>query len=70
MAGFNHKLLLNLRDSKGWSRREVMLKLYDAGIEISEETLASWEKGDTVPDADKLGTLSKMFGVAIETLVK
>ena len=70
MAGFKHELLLKLRESKAWSRREMMLKLHDAGVDTTEETLASWEKGETVPDADKLGPISRVLGVQIDTLVR
>ena len=66
MAAFNHQLMAKLREKLGLSRREVILKLHDLGVDIAENTVANWEEGATVPDADMLLPLGKVFGVKAE----
>ena len=70
MSDFNHKLLLKLREEKGWSRREVMLKLHEIGVSITEGTLENWETDQTTPDIEKVVPLAKMLGTTAEALMK
>ena len=70
MAEFNHKLLLKLREDKGWSRRELMLKLHDIGISISESSIENWETDVSTPDIEKIVPLAKLFGTTAEALIK
>ena len=64
---FKHKLLASLREKQGWARREVVLQLHDIGLDISEPTLANWEEGRSVPGADDLVPLSRIFNITTQT---
>lgn len=70
MAEFNHKMLLKLREEKGWSRRELMLKLHDLGVSISESSIENWENNVSTPDIEKIVPLARLFGTTAEALVK
>ena len=70
MATFNHELLLKLREKKGWTRRDVMLKLHEFGVEITEGSIENWETDFSTPDAEKVVVLAKLFGTTAEALVK
>lgn len=66
MDAFRYQLLSQRREVQGYSRRDMVIKLHDLGLEVAENTLSKWEAGDTAPDADKLGALAKVLGCAIE----
>lgn len=70
MPEFNHKLLLKLREEKGWSRRDVMLKLHDLGVSITEGSIENWETNVSTPDIEKIVPLARLFGTTAEMLVK
>ena len=46
-----------LREKKGKTQYQVMQDLYEYGLEISDKTIAKWEKGN-FPDFDKLAIKS------------
>lgn len=69
MAVFNHKKLLKLRGDKGWSRRDLMLKLHDLGVSITEGSIENWETNVSTPDAEKIVPLAKLLGTTAEALV-
>ena len=46
-----------LRMQKGKKQFQVAMDLFDYGIEVSDKTIAKWEKGN-FPDMDKLGILA------------
>ena len=66
MDAFRFQVLIQRRELKKWSRRDIIVALHDLGVEVHENTIANWEAGDTTPDADKLGALAKVLGCAIE----
>lgn len=56
--------LLELRQEKEWSQREVAKRLF-----ISQGTYNNWENGKTQPSIEQLIALSKLFEVSIDYLV-
>ncbi len=56
--------LLELRNEKEWSQREVAKRLY-----ISQGTYNNWENGKTQPSIEQLISLSKLFDVSIDYIV-
>mgnify|MGYP001598420779 FL=1 len=70
MAEFNYKLLLELRWKKGWTRRELMFKLHEIGVSITEGSIENWETNVSTPDAEKVVPLAKLLGTTAEALVK
>ncbi len=40
-----------------------------AKLDISERTLARWERGDFEPSLETLGTLSELYGVPLANLI-
>lgn len=56
--------LLTLRTSAGWSQEFVARMM-----EVSRQTVVSWENGKSVPSADKAIRLARMFGVTVEELM-
>lgn len=55
----------NLRKKNGWSQEELATQL-----SVSRQSVSKWESGQSVPDLDKLLTLSRLFGVTLDYLVK
>lgn len=55
-------LLKILREKKGKKQFQVALDLSEYGIEVSDKTIAKWEKGN-FPDIDKLDVLAEYYGV-------
>lgn len=53
-----------LRDINGYSQEEVAEK-----IGISRQSYAKWEKGETVPDAERCQKLAELYGVTIDALL-
>ena len=51
-----------LREKKGKKQFQVAQELYEYGIEITDKTVAKWEKGN-FPDLDKLAILANYYGV-------
>lgn len=70
MAAFNHKMLLELREKKGWSRRELMLKLHELGVSITEGSIENWETDFSTPDVEKIVPLARLLGTTAEALMK
>ena len=56
--------LRQAREGKGLVRGEVATKL-----DISERTLARWERGDFEPSLATLGKLAELYGVPIANLI-
>lgn len=63
---FDPTKLKELRVVLQWTLRELMVKLENAGLSVTEQTLLNWENGDTTPDADKLPVLAQVFGVTLQ----
>lgn len=57
--------LIMLRNIHGYSQEEVA-----AGIEVSRQAYARWEKGTALPDIEKCAKLADFYGVSIDGLVK
>lgn len=61
---FSNKLQV-LRKSRGYTQEELAEKLH-----ISRQAIAKWEAGHTYPDITNLITLSQLFNVTVDYLVK
>lgn len=57
--------LFLLRKQRGLSQEE----LADL-TEVSRQAVSKWERGEAVPDIDKLVKLSEIYGVSIDSIVK
>ena len=58
---FKHQLIRQRRDYLEMSRLDIVKRLYEKGLDISEFTLNSWEDGETTPDADHLPVLADVL---------
>mgnify|MGYP001594870622 CR=1 FL=1 len=58
---FRHELLKDRRDHLQLTRLDVIKRLYETGLDISEGALRSWEEGESAPDADKLPFLATVL---------
>ena len=56
--------IYKLRTEKGMSQGD----LADA-LEVSRQSISKWETNGSVPELDKLVTLSEIFGVSSDELV-
>lgn len=56
--------ILNLRQEKGWSQEELAEKL-----SVSRQSISKWESGKTLPDSDKIISLSGLFSVTTDFLL-
>lgn len=54
-----------LRRERGWSQEELAQQLG-----VSRQSVSKWESGQSVPDLDKILTLSDIFGVSTDYLLK
>ncbi|MCR5151471.1 MAG: helix-turn-helix domain-containing protein [Clostridiales bacterium] len=57
-------VILRLRTQKGLSQEELAAKLF-----VTRQAVSRWETGETIPNADTLKLLSKLFNVSINTLL-
>ena len=58
-------LLKKLRMEKGYTQKQVADKLH-----LTDKTISKWERGAGVPDIAILRSLSKVYGVEVETLLQ
>lgn len=58
-------LLSRARLARGVLQRDLATQL-----EVRVETLSSWERGHTVPDADQLRTLCRILHVSADVLLE
>ncbi len=61
---FSEKLL-NLRKKNGWSQEQLAEKL-----NVTRQSISKWESAQSIPDLDKILSLSKIFGVSTDYLIK
>ena len=59
---FSEKLA-KLRKSRGYSQETLAEKLG-----VSRQTVAKWEAGDSVPDLELAASVSRVFGVSLDSL--
>ncbi len=57
--------LIRLRKQRGWSQEELA-----EHMEVSRQSVTKWESGQSFPDLDRLVTLSRLFGVSTDYLLK
>ena len=58
---FKHEVLKQRREHLQLSRLDLVKRLWDAKLDISEETIRMWEEGQTSPDADRLPVLAEVL---------
>ena len=59
--------LLELRKDSGMSRAAFCVR---SGYLVSAKTLERFEKGESMPDMDKIRKLYAMFGITLEVSVR
>ncbi len=57
--------ITSLRKSRGWSQEELAEQ-----IEVTRQSVSKWESGLATPDIDKIVSLSALFGVSCDYLLK
>ncbi len=57
--------ITNLRKKNGWSQEDLAEKM-----QVSRQAVSKWEGAQTVPDLEKILTLSRLFGVTTDYLLK
>lgn len=57
-----------LREQKGKTQYQVAMGLSEYGIEVSDKTVAKWEKGN-FPDMDKLAVIAEFYGVKVTDIL-
>lgn len=57
--------IIRLRKQKGWSQEELAERL-----EVSRQSVSKWESGLSNPDLDKILSMSELFGVSTDELLK
>lgn len=63
---FNHELLKQCREEKGWSINEATYQFRLFDLKVSHPTLKNWEDGQTAPDAVEVGLLCVVYGRKVE----
>ena len=62
---FDGTKIRETREELGWSRPDLVLKMLDQGLRVSEGTIINWESGETSPGVDDLAILSMVLGKPI-----
>lgn len=57
--------LIQYRKEKGLSQEQLAEK-----VNVARQTISKWELGETTPEMDKLITLSEIFEISLDELVK
>ena len=57
--------IVNLRKKNGWSQEELAER-----TGVSRQAVSKWESAQSVPDLEKILTLSRLFGVTTDYLLK
>ncbi len=57
--------IMMLRKKCGWSQEELAEKL-----NVSRQSVSKWEGAQSIPDLEKILTMSKLFGVSTDFLMK
>lgn len=59
-----------LRISLRAARVNAGLKQIDTAnaLEVDKKTVSSWEKGKTMPSADKVGALCALYGISYDNI--
>lgn len=58
------EILLKLRNKAGLSQEELAEKIY-----VTRQAVSRWETGETLPNAETLKQLSRLYNVSINTLL-
>ena len=59
------RLIRRLRQENAMTQLQLARQLH-----ISDKTVSKWERGESVPDLDKLLKLSGLFGISLDELVR
>lgn len=62
---FAYRRLKKTREEKDWSQEDLILKLYDKGLQLSRQTLVNYESGDTDPQVSDLLIIAEVLGKQI-----
>lgn len=57
--------IVYLRRQKNWSQEELASRL-----DVARQSISKWESGLSVPELDKLVSMSEIFGVTLDCLIK
>lgn len=58
---FMPKRITECREAIGITQEELMICLSNEGLKVSRPTLSNWETGNSVPDANDLVALTRVF---------
>ncbi len=57
--------IYQLRKAKNWSQEDLAAK-----IGVSRQSVSKWERGEALPDLEQMISLSDIFGVSIDDLIR
>ena len=57
--------IITLRKKAGWSQEELA-----AQLQVTRQSVSKWEGAQSVPDMDKVVSMSRLFGVTTDYLLK
>lgn len=57
------------REKEGLSRPDLLIKLFEAGVRVSEVTLLRYESGESVPDVNTAERIARALGVRLDNLL-
>ena len=63
---FAYKRLKQAREDKDMSQEQMILKLYDKGLQLSRQTLFNYESGASDPQVTDLVVLADVLGKPID----
>ena len=60
-----HDNLKTIRKNKGYSQEELAERIH-----VTRQTVSKWENGQSVPDAEMIRAIAKVFGVSVSELIE
>ena len=60
-----HDNLKIIRKNKGYSQEELAEKIH-----VTRQTVSKWENGQSVPDAEMIQSIAKVYGISVSELIE
>ena len=63
------KFLKELRNANKYTMNDLIAKLDSENLTVTTKTIVDWEKGNTIPELEKLVFLSRLYRVTVDEIL-
>ncbi len=68
---WNGDRIREFRSERGWSQDRLVKELFSVeGVDVTRQTVSSWENGLTSPDGNQIAALARLLGVVPSAFFK